>query len=161
MRSMRGAQLQSPALRFAVTLVIVCILSIATAGSSHAQVPAVQVEVMDGGPVFDIDNLYPGASTDSTVRVTNLRAEPGNLTLSAVDIVDESKCSPAENRAGMPCGGGIGALGAPVGLTIEHPLPGGGPNEVWTGAIYPLINVAQIGRASGREIGCQAVKISE
>src|SRR3546814_613515 len=96
---------------------------------------------MDGGPVFDIDNLYPGASTDSTVRVTNLRAEPGNLTLSAVDIVDESKCSPAENRAGMPCGGGIGALGAQVVLTIERLLPGGGTTPVWTGDIYSLINV--------------------
>src|SRR3546814_7885779 len=87
---------------------------------SMTLVRSVQVEVVGGGPVFDIDNLYPGASTDSTVRVTNLRAEPGNLTLSAVDIVDESKCSPAENRAGMPCGGGIvGALGAQVVLTIE------------------------------------------
>src|SRR3546814_20568659 len=79
MRSMRGAQLQWSAVRFAVALVIVCVLSIATAGSSHAQVPAVQAEVVGGGPVFDIDNLYPGASTDSTVRGTHLRADPGNL----------------------------------------------------------------------------------
>src|SRR3546814_2229923 len=40
----------------------------------------------------------------------------------------------------MPCGGGIGALGAQVVLTIERLLPGGGTTPVWTGDIYSLTN---------------------
>ncbi|HEY9563973.1 MAG TPA: hypothetical protein VIR30_09410 [Nocardioides sp.] len=100
-----------------------------------------QLEVVGGGPVFDFEDLYPGASTTSTVRVTNLRGEPGSLTLSAVDIVDESKCSPVETKSAAHCGSGIGALGAQVVLTIERLLPGGGATPVWTGDIYSLTGI--------------------
>src|SRR3546814_3022028 len=136
MRSMRRARVSSSVARFAAALVMVSVLSIATAGSSFGQVPAVQLEVVGGGPVFDFEDLYPGASTTSTVRVTNLRGEPGSLTLSAVDIVDESKCSPVETKSAAHCGAGIGALGAQVVLTIERLLPGGGAPPLWTGDIY-------------------------
>lgn len=102
----------------------------------------IEVEKVGGGPVFDFSEIYPGATLSSVVRVSNVGNEPGNLTMSAKDIVDESRCSGAEVRAGIACGSGKGHLGEQVEFSIEHLPAGAGAVHVWSGRIDQLDDVA-------------------
>jgi hypothetical protein len=95
------------------------------------------VEVDGGGPIFQTSSFYPGAETSTTVRIRNAGLEAGELSVRSAGIVDEDHCSPAELRAGMPCGSGQGDLGEQIELSIA--LVGDGADQlVWKGSVYEL-----------------------
>ena len=126
-----------------VVLAMVATVGLAFASPVGAQsTEHVQVEVVGGGPVFDFSQIYPGATLTSSVRVSNIGDDAGLLTVDAEDVVDESRCSAAETREGLSCGSGRGHLGEQVEFSIEHVTAGGEAEQVWSGQIDELHDVA-------------------
>lgn len=123
------------------TIFVVALFSLLLAGTPAAAAPGrLEVQVDGGGPVFDLEDLYPGATEHSTVRVSNVGVQAGRLTVDALDVVDESRCSDAELRAGMPCGDGTGTLGGQLEFSIAR-IAGQDLEEVWKGPLSQLDEV--------------------
>lgn len=85
-----------------------------------------EVEIVGGGPLFEVTDMYPGFETSSVVQVTNTTSETGTLNLRVTDVAsDDNGCNRPEARVDSTCGDDEGELADQVVLSIERETAGG------------------------------------
>jgi hypothetical protein len=88
--------------------------------AAPAAADELEIAVVGGGPLFQMEDAEPGSTGSAELRVTNESSSEGSLSVQVVNLVeDDNGCNAAEARAGdTTCGAGGGELGAHLLVTV-------------------------------------------
>ena len=99
-------------------------------------------------PLFNVGQIAPGFSRAETLLVRNNATDPGDLSLSASDIVElENGCMHSEAVVDPTCGATEGELGHELQFSVFADADNDGTYEAtprWTGTLYDLATPASL-----------------
>ena len=127
---------------------VAALLATAPATSANASARYISINTGSGWvhdsvtPLFSVDKLAPGYGRTSSLRVRNDASDPGDLVLSANDIVEyENGCMHSEAFVDATCGATEGELGKELifGVYLDPQNDGSfEASPTWTGTLYDL-----------------------
>jgi hypothetical protein len=99
-------------------------------------------------PLFDVSGLAPGFTRTASLQVRNDATDPGNLSLTADDIVEfENGCMHSEAVIDSTCGATQGELGKELIFSVFLDPENDSSYQtapVWTGTLYDLTSPASL-----------------
>lgn len=137
---MRG--LRTSAVALASLLAAVVMLTSPAAADGE-----LEVDLPGGSPLFELDDLAPGAGGEERMVIRNATADPATYLVAIVDLVDDDNgCNRPEVAAGdTSCGGHGGELSRDLLVTIVDDRA----QQLYSGSLRDLAAGAPVGASLG------------